>query len=82
MLVVVVSVVALLALTWGTYYDWPDFVHLDYGFPLTWGTLTLSTIAGPPAAPWRVDVVALQADLAFWLGLIIIVVILGRKFKN
>jgi hypothetical protein len=26
-------------------YDWPDFVHIDYGLPLKWATHTLVTIA-------------------------------------
>ncbi|NVM56046.1 MAG: hypothetical protein HWN66_20275 [Candidatus Helarchaeota archaeon] len=63
------AVVALIALTWGVRYDWPDNVHVRYGLPLTWGTHTLATIAGP-ANTWRVNFVNLILDLLFWLALI------------
>ena len=82
LLVLIVAIAAFLALTWGIYYQWPDYVHVDYGIPLTWATHTLSTILGPPAAPWGVDVASLQVDLAFWLILIIVAVIAGRKLEK
>ena len=78
LLVVSLSVVAFVGLTWGFYYDWPDYVHVDYGVPLTWATHTLSTIIGPPKAPWSVDIVGLQLDLIFWLGLIVASAFVGR----
>jgi len=28
-------------------FNWPDFQHIDYGWPLAWLTRTLSTIIGP-----------------------------------
>lgn len=58
---------SIVALTWGFRYDWPDFVHVDYGFPIVWGTHTLSTIAGP-ADIWEVNIAALSIDLLVWLG--------------
>ena len=67
---IVVAVVALIALAWSTRYDWPDNVHVRYGLPLTWGTHTLVTIAGP-ANIWRVDFVNLILDLVLWLALIV-----------
>ena len=76
-LVFALSAVAFLALTWGFHYNWPDYVHVDYGLPLTWAINTLSTIIGPPAAPWFVDIVALQIDLLFWLALIIGSILVG-----
>jgi hypothetical protein len=66
---IVVAVVALIALAWSTRYDWSDNVHVRYGLPLTWGTHTLVTIAGP-ANIWRVDFVNLILDLVLWLALI------------
>lgn len=56
------------ALLFGFTYNWPDFVHVDYGLPLTWATNTLSTFAGP-ANTWSVDLSALTLDLVFWLGI-------------
>jgi hypothetical protein len=76
-LVLAMAVIAFLCLTWGFYYEWPDYVHVDYGIPFTWATHTFSTIIGPPAAPWRVDVVALQIDLIFWLGLIVVLAMIA-----
>lgn len=43
-------------------YDWPDFAHIDYGFPLKWATHTL---AGP-ANTWTVDIPSLLIDIAIW----------------
>jgi len=35
------------ALAWGSTFDWPDYVHVNYGLPMVWATHVLSTIAGP-----------------------------------
>jgi len=74
-------VLTILAVTWGTRFDWPDYVHIDYGFPLVWGTQTLSTIVGPVNL-WNVDVTALMMDLAFWLAIMAIVVSIMLYFFN
>jgi len=63
------------ALLWGSYYDWPDFVHVNYGLPLTWATNTQSTIAGP-ANLWDVNVSNLLVDLIFWLSIAVAAVAL------
>ncbi len=60
------AVVGLTGMTYGITYNWPDFVHVDYGFPLTFATHTLSTIVGP-VDRWGLDPGSLSADLAFWL---------------
>jgi len=74
-------VVTLFALLWGFMYDWPDFVHVDLGVPLTWATNTLSTIAGP-ANLWEVNISNLLIDLVFWFSIItIIVAVLLYKLK-
>ncbi len=62
------SALTIVALLVGFTYNWPDFVHVDYGLPLTWATNTLSTFAGPANA-WSVDISALAVDLVFWLGI-------------
>ena len=64
--------IAVLAVTWGTTFDWPDFVHVNYGFPFVWATHTLVTIAGP-VDKWNVNVAYLTMDLALWLGSMVIV---------
>jgi hypothetical protein len=48
----------------GFHYDWPDFVHIDYGFPLAWATHTTVTIAGP-VDKWTVRLGFLALDIAF-----------------
>jgi hypothetical protein len=48
----------------GFHYDWPDFVHTDFGFPLAWATHTTVTIAGP-ADRWTVKLGLLALDIAF-----------------
>ena len=71
-----------LALLVGFTYDWPDYVHVDYGLPLTWGTNTLNTFAGP-VDNWSVNILNLLADLLFWLGILTtIVAVLLYKLKN
>ena len=62
-----------LALLFGFTYNWPDYVHIDYGLPLTWGTNTLSTLAGP-ANQWSINTINLLVDLVFWLGIMTVVV--------
>ena len=71
----VASVFAMVAMTWGTRYNWPDYVHVKYGLPLTWGVHTLTTIVGP-ADTWSINLMALTIDFAVWLGLIILLSLL------
>jgi hypothetical protein len=75
------TILTILAVTWGTRYDWPDNVHLDYGFPLVWSTNTLSTIIGPVNL-WIVDVTALMMNLIFWLGIMLVTVSILVYFFN
>ncbi|MCW4016105.1 MAG: hypothetical protein NWF06_07035 [Candidatus Bathyarchaeota archaeon] len=65
--------VTVLALTWGNRFDWPDNVHVDYGFPLVWATQTLSTIVGAVDL-WVVDLSALAVNAVCWLGIMVVVV--------
>jgi hypothetical protein len=67
---IVWSAITLFAFVWGFRYNWPDFVHVDYGLPLTWGTNTLSTIVGP-ADTWTVNIQNLLVNLVFWLAIMI-----------
>lgn len=74
--------VTCLALLSGFTYNWPDNVHVDYGFPLTWGTNTLSTFVGP-VDNWIVNIFNLLVDLVFWLGIMTAVVgVLLYKLQN
>ena len=75
-------VVTSFALLSGFNYNMPDFVHVDYGVPLTWATNTLSTIAGP-ANLWTVTIYNLLLDLIFWLGtMAVIVAVMVWKLKT
>ena len=62
----------MVAVTWGTRFDWPDNVHIDYGVPFVWSTNTLSTIIGAVNL-WIVDITALIMNLVFWLGISVII---------
>lgn len=66
----------------GFHYDWPDYVHTDYGVPLLWATHTESAITGPVDI-WRVNVPNLIADVVIWailsLALVAFIGILRRK---
>jgi len=68
---VAMSIVIVLALAWPVKYNWPDYVHVKYGFPLTWGIHTLGTIQGPVDV-WDVNVSSLVIDLLIWLGLTVL----------
>ncbi|UCH58007.1 MAG: hypothetical protein JSV18_03670 [Candidatus Bathyarchaeota archaeon] len=72
------SIITIAAITLGVPYNWPDNYHVRHGFPLVWGTHTLSTIAGP-ADIWSVSVAALVIDLILWLGLMGIVQIISQR---
>jgi len=65
-------VITVLAVSWGTQFDWPDNVHTDYGLPFVWSTNTVSTIVGAVNL-WTVDLSTLLMDLVFWLGLMVFV---------
>lgn len=69
------------AITWGSRFDWPDNVHIDYGFPFVWSTNTLSTIVGAVNL-WTVDITALIMNLTFWLGIMLIIEIVLFYFFN
>ncbi|MEJ2272810.1 MAG: hypothetical protein P8X91_10150 [Candidatus Bathyarchaeota archaeon] len=63
--------ITILAVPWGNQIDWPDKVHVDYGFPFVWATQTLSTIVGAVNI-WAVDITALTMNLVLWLGIMVI----------
>lgn len=75
------TILTVLAVTWGTRFDWPDNVHVDYGVPLVWSTQTLSTIVGSVNL-WTVDITALMMNLALWLGTMLIITIILFYFFN
>ena len=52
------AIASVAAMAYGTSLGWPDYVHVEYGFPLTFVTHTLNTIAGP-VDKWNVDAGAL-----------------------
>ena len=70
-LIAVFCTITVIAVTWSNQIDWPDAVHIDYGFPFVWATQTTSTIAGAVNI-WAVDIAALTMNLVLWLGIIVI----------
>ena len=73
------ATLTILAVAWGTTYDWPDNIHTDYGFPFVWSTNTLSTIAGA-VNTWTVDITTLIIDIGLWLGIMVIIESLSLYF--
>jgi hypothetical protein len=67
---IILLVITATALLWGMKYNWPDYVHVDYGLPLVWATNTLSTIIGP-VNQWSVNTTNLFIDLVFWIAIMI-----------
>lgn len=78
---ILLAALLILALSVGIKIDWPDYVHVNYGFPIVWGIHTLVTIYGPVDI-WTVQPLMLSLDLVFWLGLMILGIFLILKFKR
>ncbi len=78
------AVLALAGLLMYFHYDWPDYVHTDYGFPLVWAIHTESVFAGPVDV-WSVNLTNLIANIAIWtilsIALVALIGILIRKRK-
>ena len=63
------------------HYDWPDYVHTDYGFPLVWATYTTSTFAGP-AEIWQLNLANMVVDVALWAVLSVLVATIVDVWKR
>jgi len=59
------AILTLCSLIYSKEVQWPDFHHVNYGFPLAWLRITLSTIAGP-AFHFEINSLTLIIDLIFW----------------
>jgi hypothetical protein len=46
-------------------FNWPDYYHIEYGFPLAWLLRTLSTIRGPTDT-LEFQITPFVLDLIFW----------------
>jgi hypothetical protein len=77
----ILSAIAVFALTFGIKVNWPDFVHVNHGFPLRWGVHTLSTITGPVDL-WSVNLATLALDIVFWLAVILLIQIIVARFGS
>jgi hypothetical protein len=71
----------LVGLLMAFHYDWPDYVHTDYGVPLLWATHTESTIMGT-ADIWSINTANLIADLAIWTILSLALVALTSSLQR
>lgn len=79
--IVLWAFILILALALGSEHIWPDYVHVDYGYPLVWGVHVLNTIHGPVDV-WKVDIAALSIDLAVWLSIMIVGLFLMLHVKS
>jgi len=80
------ATITILALTWGTTINWPDNIHTNYGFPLTWSTQTTTSIIGSVNL-WSVDITVLIINLVLWLTIMILTTpilmyLLNKKSNN
>ena len=76
------AIASVVAMTYGTLFNWPDFVHTDFGVPLTFATHTSDTIAGP-VDKWDVNIGALTADLLFWtIGMVLVTLVASALFQS
>lgn len=73
------SLLTIASLSIGQLHEWPDFVHVRYGFPLTYAVHTISTIAGP-ADFWFVDINMLVVNMTLYAsGLVAGIALLTRR---
>lgn len=68
---IAMSVLLVLAMSYPLKKNWPDYVHVKYGFPLTWGIHTISTIQGAVDI-WEVNISSLVINLLIWMGLTVL----------
>lgn len=66
-------------------YDWPDYHHAEYGFPLPWLTRVLSTIRG--ATDYLVfETIGFTVDFIFWflltVGILFSLIVFRRVVKS
>ena len=74
-----ISILAIIAITYGRLVNFPDAVHRIYGLPLNWGTHQLVSIAGPVDI-WSINLTNLTFDLAFWMLIILVIpTLVSRK---
>lgn len=50
------------------HYDWPDFVHTDYGFPFVWTRHTTVTLLGP-VDKWEVNLFYLALNIGVLMSI-------------
>jgi hypothetical protein len=68
------ALASLFGMAYGVLVVWPDFVHVNYGFPLTYAVHTLNTFIGP-VDKWTLDLPSLVIDLSFWsFGMLVIII--------
>lgn len=79
--IVIWTILTIIVLTLGNRFDWPDNVHVDYGFPFVWSTNTLSIISGAVNL-WTVDITALIMNLGLWFGTMLIIETVLLYFFN
>lgn len=78
----IISVSAIVGISYGRLVSVPDAVSRLYGLPLNWGVHQLVTIAGPVDI-WNVNISNLVIDLAFWfLVLFITRILLDYRMIN
>jgi hypothetical protein len=75
------GVLTLCSLLYSQEVLWPDFYHINYGFPFPWVTRTLNTIAGP-VDYFRVDPSMLVFDMIFWFAAASVALWSWSKLKN
>lgn len=73
--IIICSSLTIVSVGWSIKYDWPDFVHIDYGFPLKWATHTLITFTGPTDY-WSVDPTTLIINITIWQTMLLVGIII------
>ncbi|MEM3737025.1 MAG: hypothetical protein QXJ75_02895 [Candidatus Bathyarchaeia archaeon] len=74
-------VLTLCSLMYSEEVMWPDFYHINYGFPLAWLIRTLSTIAGPTDY-FRINFPALSVDMISWFTVALVAFWFWSKLRK
>ena len=70
LILLILGAISTYAIVYSAVYSGPDLTEVRYGIPLIWGANTISTIVGSTNT-WRVDVIYLAIDVAFWFLVLI-----------
>ena len=76
--VVLGIIITLFSVLYSREFNWPDYYHIEYGFPVAWLVRTLSTIIGP-TDKFEFQPISFLLDWILWsLVALVLLLAIGR----